>query len=122
MYLSLKNAHIIFIIISILLFNYRFLLKGLNKPVPKVLKIIPHINDTFLLVSGISLAYIAGFNPLQQSWLMAKIMALILYIIFGTMALKRTGAQSIGGYLFATSMIVFMVITAINKIPFLINI
>jgi len=121
MYLTLKNAHIIFIIISILLFNYRFLLKGLNKPIPKALKIIPHINDTFLLFSGISLAYIAGFSPLENSWLMAKIMALILYIIFGMIALKRTGVQSFISYIFATLIIVFMVFTAINKIPFLIN-
>ena len=120
MYLTLKNAHIIFIIISILLFNYRFLLKILNKTVPKLLKIIPHINDTFLLVTGISLAYLANFNPVEQPWLMAKIIALVLYIVFGMVALKKSGIQSIIGYILAVLMIVFMIFTAINKMPFLI--
>jgi uncharacterized membrane protein SirB2 len=120
MYLALKNAHIIFIIISILLFNYRFLLKSLNKSIPKSIKIIPHINDTFLLISGISMAYIVGFNPLENPWLMAKIIALVLYIVFGMLALKKSGIQSIIGYIMATLMIIFMVFTAINKAPFLI--
>lgn len=121
MYVLLKNAHIIFITLSILLFNYRFLLKSLNKPIAKIVKIIPHINDTFLLISGISMAIIAGFNPLDQPWLMAKIIALLLYIGFGTMALKREGIQSLMGYILAILMLVFMVFTALNKVPFLIT-
>ncbi len=119
MYLTLKNAHIVFITLSILLFNYRFLLKRLNKTIPKIIKIIPHINDTFLLVSGISMAYIVGFNPLEQPWLMAKIIALFLYIGFGMVALKKTGLQSVMGYILATLMLIFMIFTAINKAPFL---
>ena len=118
MYFALKNTHIVFITLSILLFNYRFLLKRLNKPIPKIIKIIPHINDTFLLVSGICMAYIMAINPLEQPWLMAKIIALFLYIGFGMVALKRTGLQSIMGYLLATLMLVFMIFTAINKTPF----
>jgi uncharacterized membrane protein SirB2 len=96
------------------------LLKILNKTVPKLLKIIPHINDTFLLVTGISLAYLANFNPVEQPWLMAKIIALVLYIVFGMVALKKSGIQSIIGYILAVLMIVFMIFTAINKMPFLI--
>ena len=119
MYLTLKNAHIVFIILSILLFNYRFLLKTLNKSISKVIKIIPHINDTFLLVSGISMAYIVSFNPLEQPWLMAKIIALVLYIGFGMVALKKTGLLSVIGYILAILMLVFMIFTAINKVPFL---
>jgi len=122
MYLALKNAHIVFIILSILLFNYRFLLKTLNKPISKVIKIIPHINDTFLLVSGISMAYIVSFNPLEQPWLMAKIIALVLYIGLGMVALKKSGLLSVIGYILAMLMLVFMVFTAINKIPFLFEI
>ena len=121
MYVLLKNVHIIFITVSILLFQYRFLLKSLNKPIAKIIKIIPHINDTFLLISGISMAIIAGFNPLEQPWLMAKIIALLLYIGFGMMALKREGIQSLIAYILATLMVVFMVFTAINKVPFLIT-
>jgi uncharacterized membrane protein SirB2 len=119
MYLVLKNAHIVFITISIILFNYRFLLKIFKKSIPKLIKILPHINDTFLLISGISMAYLVNFNPFEKPWLMAKIIALVLYIGFGMMALKKDGLQSVIGYILATLMIVFMIFTAINKAPFL---
>lgn len=119
MYTGLKYFHITFVVISIVLFQYRFLLKILNKPLAKPLKIIPHINDTILLITGISLAVIAGFNPFNHNWLLAKIIALLLYIGFGMLALKTTGLKSIVSYLAATLTIVFMVFTAINKTPFL---
>lgn len=121
MYAGLKHSHMLFITISILLFEYRYFLKVLKKPVGKPLKIIPHINDTLLLVTGISLAFIAGFNPMQEIWLSSKIVALILYIGFGMMALKSNGSKSIVGYILATVTFIFMVFTAISKTPFFIG-
>ena len=82
---------------------------------------IPHINDTLLLLTGISLAIIAGFNPLQQPWLMAKIMALFVYIGFGMVAFKATAYKSWFSYILATLTFGFIVFTAINKAPFLIG-
>lgn len=120
-YSAFKHSHMLFIAISILLFQYRFLLKSLKKNIPKILKIIPHINDTLLLLSAIVLVYLGGFNPLNQPWLLAKIIALILYIIFGTLAMKSSGGKSLVGYVLATLSFVFMAMTAINKTPFLIG-
>jgi len=111
----------LFVAISMLLFQYRFFLKVFNKPVFRFLKTIPHINDTLLLISGISLAYIASFNPLNHSWLSAKIIALVIYIAFGFMTLKSSGLKSIVAYIFATATFVFMLFTAINKTPFFIG-
>jgi uncharacterized membrane protein SirB2 len=53
------------------------------------IKIIPHIIDTALLLSAVTLAWMMSLSPLQHGWLMAKIIALILYIVLGTIALKR---------------------------------
>lgn len=120
-YSAFKHSHMLFIAISILLFQYRFLLKSLRKNIPKILKIIPHINDTLLLISAIALVYMSGFNPLNQPWLLAKIIALILYVVFGIMAMKSSGSKSVIGYVLATFAFAFMVMTAIQKTPFLIG-
>jgi uncharacterized membrane protein SirB2 len=122
MYLSLKHSHLLFIIISILLFELRFFLLVFNQPIHKVLKIIPHINDTLLLITGVSLAVIAGIKPWEQSWVAYKLSALVLYILFGAMALKTNGYKRMIAFVLATLTIIFMVFTAINKNPlFFIN-
>lgn len=122
MYAGLKHSHMLFITISIILFQLRFFLIKLDKPIPKFLKITPHINDTLLLVTGAYLAYIASINPMEHWWLMAKIIALFIYIGFGMMALKSKGMKSNIGYILASTTFVFMVLTAIKKAPFLFNI
>lgn len=119
MYAGIKHSHMLFITISIVLFQLRFLLKKLNKPIAKPLKIIPHINDTLLLVTGVSLAYQASINPMENNWLMAKIIALILYIGFGTFAIKSRGVKSNTGYVLATLLFLFMIMTALKKQPFI---
>jgi len=49
---------------------------------------LPHVNDTVLLVSAITLAWTLGVNPQAQPWLTARIIALVLYVALGTIALK----------------------------------
>ena len=117
MYLELKYSHVILVTISIVLFQYRFLLKKLNKPLSKLLKILPHLNDTLLMMTGIGLAIVAGFNPLLHTWLLAKLIALLLYIGFGMVSLKSNGLKCTISYIIATLMVVFMVLTALNKAP-----
>lgn len=45
--------------------------------------------DTVLLSAGASLWFVLALNPLQQTWLGAKLMLLVLYIGLGSLALKR---------------------------------
>ncbi len=119
MYAGLKHSHMLFITVSIVLFQLRFFLKNLKKPIAKPLKVIPHINDTLLLITGIALAYQASINPMEHNWLLAKIIALVLYIGFGIVALKSSGIKSKLSYIIATLLFVFMVLTALKKHPFL---
>ena len=46
-------------------------------------------NDSLLLAAGISLAFLSHQYPIQAPWLTAKVIALLLYILLGTIALKR---------------------------------
>jgi uncharacterized membrane protein SirB2 len=55
----------------------------------KWVKIIPHIIDTVLLTSGITLILLTHQYPHQQPWLMSKLIVLLAYIGFGAMALRR---------------------------------
>ncbi len=120
-YSAVKHAHLLFVVITILLFQYRFLLRALNKSIPKILKIVPHINDTLLLISAITLAVMGGFNPTNHPWLLAKIIALVVYIVLAAMALKSRGTKRIVTYVLATLVFVFMVMTALSKTPYMIG-
>jgi len=55
----------------------------------------PHVVDTLLLASGISLALGFGYSPLSQPWLAAKLIVLVLYIGAGTLALRRGRSRQI---------------------------
>ena len=55
----------------------------------KWVKIVPHVNDTVLLVTATILAISIQQYPFVHSWLSAKIIALLIYIVLGMFALKR---------------------------------
>ena len=55
----------------------------------KLVKILPHVNDTLLLTAAIFLSVMSGFYPFVEAWLGAKVLLLIGYIIAGIFALKR---------------------------------
>ena len=71
----------------------------------RVLKILPHVIDTFLLVSGVIMVFAWNLWPTDHTWLMAKIIALLLYIYFGLRMLRwgtttsRRWSGFIGGLL-----------------------
>lgn len=79
----------------------------------------PHVIDTLLLASAVTLAWMGGLSPLQQPWLAAKIGALLLYIVLGTLALKRgkTIATRRSAALGAIAVFAYIVAVAISKQP-----
>jgi uncharacterized membrane protein SirB2 len=90
-YLLIKNFHISFAIISISLFVLRSFWSVTNSEhlQQKWVKITPHINDTLLLGCAFYLMTVSGQYPFEQSWLTAKVLALLAYIGIGTIAIKR---------------------------------
>jgi uncharacterized membrane protein SirB2 len=90
-YNAIKHAHIGIAYLSILLFIIRFALFKF-KPLlrnNKLLKILPHIIDTFLLIFAIWLCTIISQYPLTDHWLTAKVIGLVGYIAFATIAIKQ---------------------------------
>jgi len=45
--------------------------------------------DTVLLASAIWLAWFLGQSPFVHAWITAKVLALLAYIVLGTIALRR---------------------------------
>src|SRR5690606_9414946 len=66
-----------------------WMLAGSSQLQRRWVKVVPHLVDTVLLASAIGLALWSAQYPLQRPWLTAKVMALILYIVLGSVALKR---------------------------------
>lgn len=83
----------------------------------KWVKITPHINDTMLLLVGIGMAVMLKINPLEYTWLLEKIIALVAYIFTGyyTLKLARNKAMRIFGYLGAIGWILLIVRIAMTK-------
>lgn len=52
-------------------------------------RILPHIIDTLLLVSAIALVVMSRQYPIVVGWVTIKIVLLVMYIVLGTLALKR---------------------------------
>lgn len=70
-------------------------------------RIVPHIIDTILLVSAIALTLVIRQYPFVQGWLTAKVLGLVIYIVLGTIALKRGRTQFQRGAAFFAALAVF---------------
>lgn len=83
----------------------------------KLTKILPHIIDTILLVSAVILAVQLGLKPGEHPWLLAKIVALIVYIVLGTFAIKPGRPKNVRITAFILALVVFfyIVCAALSK-------
>ena len=85
-------------------------------------RVAPHINDTLLLVSAISLVVITSQYPGPSTWLNAKIIALVVYILLGITALNRgkTMQVRVSAWVLAIIVYAYMVLVACSKsaVPF----
>ena len=97
MYAAIKHIHLLTVAISLGLFLLRSVWMLLDSPQlqKRWVKILPHIIDTALLVSALSLCVVIGQYPFAEGWLTAKVLGLVAYIVFGTIALKRGKTKTI---------------------------
>ncbi|MCP1660590.1 SirB2 family protein [Neisseria perflava] len=89
-YLIVKHSHMFFVAITILLFNIRafMLWRKPENPLAGIWKVLPHLNDTMLLFTGLWLMKITGFTPFNAPWLAAKIFLLLVYIGLGVVVMR----------------------------------
>jgi uncharacterized membrane protein SirB2 len=123
-YLLLRQVHIACAILSVAGFAARGVLMLRDSPLlqSRFARIAPHVVDSALLASAIALAWRSGQYPFAQSWLTAKVLALLAYIALGTVALKRGRNKAVRASAFAAALAVVFYIVAValtrNPLPF----
>ena len=83
-------------------------------------RVVPHVNDTLLLVSAIALVVITSQYPGPTAWLNAKIVALVVYILLGIIALNRgkTMRVRVSAWVLAIVVYTYMVLVAFSRSAF----
>ena len=91
MYDTLKAVHVATVVLTILGFMLRayWMMTRPELLAAKLVKLLPHVIDTLLLISGIALIATLHLPVLEQPWLLAKLLALVAYIVLGAIALGR---------------------------------
>ena len=119
MYLTVKNIHILCVSLTALLFFLRGIWMLQNHPrlQQSWVKIVPHLIDSVLLLSGITLVVIIHQYPFIDHWLTAKLFALLLYIILGHFALKRGETKTIrlAAWLSALGIFTYIITVALKR-------
>lgn len=118
-YLVLRQIHAGFAVATLLLFFGRGALLLAGRPLPRIMRWLPHLNDTLLLIAAITLAVWSGQYPLQQNWLTAKLGALVIYILLGRQALRRglTWQQRLPWFCAALLTIAYIFAVALTRSP-----
>ena len=88
--MTLKYAHITFVCLTFISFSLRgyWMITESDLLQHKLVKKAPHFIDALLLLTGLSMA-IMFYGPFyKQTWLMTKLLAVVIYIVLGSFALK----------------------------------
>lgn len=119
MYFAIKHIHVTAVTLSFALFLLRgfwmFSESGMLRQ--RWVRIAPHVVDTVLLAAGVWLAFMLRQIPGASEWLTAKLVALVVYIGLGTIALKRgrTQTQRTAAWLAAMTVFGYIVAVALTK-------
>jgi uncharacterized membrane protein SirB2 len=112
----MKHLHLTFVALSLIGFCLRgfWMLKHSDQLSKKWVRIAPHIIDTGLLASAIAMLVSYPLLPWQHPWLIAKIVALVLYIGLGTVAFKRHNSAA---FIAAIATFIYIASVAVTKSP-----
>jgi uncharacterized membrane protein SirB2 len=120
-YLQIKQAHVALILISGGLFAARGLavLAGLRSAMAASIRYVSYGIDSALLASALLLLVILELNPLVVPWLAVKLILLVMYVVLGSLALKRARQRrdKLLAYLAALACYAFMYTVARTHHP-----
>ncbi|CAK0776348.1 Invasion gene expression up-regulator SirB [Gammaproteobacteria bacterium] len=124
MYYSIfKYLHILTVNLTFGFFMVRGYWMIINSPLlnQRWVRIVPHVNDTFLISAALTMTYFSGsgWRFFTQGWLIAKLLALVVYIILGSMAIRpgRPKWVRVIAWLLALLVFAYIVLVAVSKDP-----
>jgi uncharacterized membrane protein SirB2 len=112
----LIQLHVLFVLLS----GFGFFMRGIGHlrgeawVQKKLVRILPHIVDTGLLVTAIALLVTMEISPLTD-WVLAKIIALLVYIFLGVMAFRVAKTIKAKALFWVAALIVFAYMFAVAK-------
>lgn len=80
----------------------------------KIFKIAPHIIDTLMLITGITLVIMSGLS-FTQDWILVKIVGVIAYVFFALMAFKKAKTRNARAMFWLGGLITLFYLVAVAK-------
>lgn len=117
MYLALKHLHLTTVMLSLALFVLRgmWMLRDSPQLEARWVKVVPHVVDSVLLSSALGLVWMLQQHPFVQGWLTAKVLALVVYIILGSLALKPGRPKPLRAACYLAALVVFAYIVSVAR-------
>ncbi len=115
MYHLTKSLHELCALASFTLFALRgvWMLRDSPQLSRRWVKILPHGIDTLLLASAIALTLMLHQYPLTHAWLSAKLVALLVYIGLGLVALRYGKTKRVRAAAWIGAVAVFLYIASV---------
>ncbi|MCG8369228.1 MAG: SirB2 family protein [Proteobacteria bacterium] len=90
-FLAIKYLHTIAAVVTISGFLLRgyWMLTESGLLHHRVTRTAPHVVDAVLFAAGLAMLWILHLNPFVHAWLVAKFIGLAVYVVLGTIAIKR---------------------------------
>ncbi|CAM5375095.1 MULTISPECIES: SirB2 family protein [unclassified Thauera] len=115
MYYAIKHLHVVCVVLSAAGFLLRgmWMLTGNPMLSHRLTRVLPHIIDSLLLLSAITLAVMIAQYPFAADWVTAKVGGLVAYVLLGTLALKRGPTKPVRAGAFAAALFVYVWIVSV---------
>ncbi len=120
MYSAVRHLHILCVTLSVAGFVLRgvWMLRGSPLLRHRLARVLPHIVDSALFASAITLAVMSSQYPFVFGWLTAKICGLLAYIVLGAFALRgRTRKVRVVAFIGALAVYAWIVSVALSRQP-----
>jgi uncharacterized membrane protein SirB2 len=115
LYLSVKTLHMLAAALTISGFMLRGFWMLTESPMlqKRWVRIAPHVVDALFLATGISLIWILSLPVMSQPWLVAKLIAIVIYIVLGAIALRRGRTKQVRVIAFVLALATFAYIVGV---------
>ncbi|MCB1560773.1 MAG: SirB2 family protein [Xanthomonadales bacterium] len=117
-YLQIKWVHVAAVIASGALFLLRGLLVAAGRERIAMwapLRYLSYCIDTVLLTAALMLVTILHQYPFVHAWLTVKVLLLVVYIVFGSLALKRGKSRPTRRIWFVAALAVYAFIVSVAR-------
>lgn len=114
-YLTIKSLHVASVVLSASLFVLRgfWMIQNSDYLSRRWVRVTPHMVDTVLLASAIVLIFQIQQYPFVHHWLTAKVVALLVYIGLGMVALHHGRSRRVKVISWVAALVVLVYIIAV---------